>query len=411
MKLERGLKHQDDAVNSIVRVFENVNIEKTSSLTDNPIIDLESPSILKNIEKIQDNNNIPREMKSNVGVEDNYLNIDIKMETGTGKTFTQIKTIYELNDKYGFNKFIIVVPTLPIKAGTKQFIQSKDTKVFFEDEYKGVEIELRLVESIQKKKGRDYFPSVIREFVTSSNLNTKKIQVMLINSQLITNGKMLTKNYDTTILDDLTNPSDAIKSTNPILIVDEPQKIGKLETYAKEGAEYLSTLGFSKKFCHTCEGLNRYIPAEPREKESDILEVIDQFSGLILRRPEREAFTPKEALIILKERNLKHVENRYLEDFCLFVEAMENVYIRDNVDVPVIRKLAFLCEREKNVKSFIAKLSSRYSDEIDQLMGISIKEQAQDTLYKNEQVKNVKEKANRLQTTVHRYTRKIPHIY
>lgn len=227
MKLERGLKHQDDAVNSIVRVFENVNIEKTSSLTDNPIIDLESPSILKNIEKIQDNNNIQREMKSNVGVEDNYLNIDIKMETGTGKTFTQIKTIYELNDKYGFNKFIIVVPTLPIKAGTKQFIQSKDTKVFFEDEYKGVEIELRLVESIQKKKGRDYFPSVIREFVTSSNLNTKKIQVMLINSQLITNGKMLTKNYDTTILDDLTNPSDAIKSTNPILIIDEPHKFGK----------------------------------------------------------------------------------------------------------------------------------------------------------------------------------------
>ena len=80
--------------------------------------------------------------------------------------------------------------------------------------------------------------------------------------------------------------------------VDNAQKIGKLETYAKEGADYLSTLGFSKKFCHTCEGLNRYIPAEPREKESDILEVIDQFSGLILRRVEREAFTPKEALII-----------------------------------------------------------------------------------------------------------------
>ena len=66
MKLERGLKHQDDAVNSIVRVFEDVNIEKTSCLTNNPIIDLESPSILYNIEKIQDNNNIPREMKSNV---------------------------------------------------------------------------------------------------------------------------------------------------------------------------------------------------------------------------------------------------------------------------------------------------------------------------------------------------------
>ena len=50
---------------------------------------------------------------------------------------------------------------------------------------------------------------------------------MIINSQLITNGKMLTKNYDSTILDDLTNPSEAIKSTQPILIIDEPHKFAK----------------------------------------------------------------------------------------------------------------------------------------------------------------------------------------
>ncbi len=240
MKLERGLKHQDDAVNSIIRVFEYVDIEKTNSLTENPWIDLRSSNIINNIKKIQDNNNIPKEMKNNIGVTDGYLNIDIKMETGTGKTFTQIKTIYELNEKYGFNKFIIVVPTLPIKAGTQQFISSKDTKKFFEDEYNQVEIELRLVESIQKKKGRDYFPSVIREFVTSSNLNSKKIQVMLINSQLITNGKMLTKEYDTTILDDLTNPSEAIKSTRPILIIDEPHKFGKDNVTFKKIEEVLS---------------------------------------------------------------------------------------------------------------------------------------------------------------------------
>lgn len=207
MKLERGLKHQVDAVNSIVRVLENVNIEKTNSLTENPVIDLASPNIIKNIKKIQNNNSITKEMSRNIGITDDYLNIDIKMETGTGKTFTQIKTIYELNEKYGFNKFIIVVPTLPIKAGTKQFISSSDTRKFFEDEYNQVEMELRFVESIQKKKGRDYFPSVIREFVTASNLNSKKIQIMLINSQLITNGKMLTKNYDTTILDDLDRKS------------------------------------------------------------------------------------------------------------------------------------------------------------------------------------------------------------
>lgn len=226
MKLERGLKHQTDAVNSIIRVLENVDVEKNDSLTDNPLIDLSSPNIINNIKKIQNNNNISKGM-NNIGISDSYLNIDVKMETGTGKTFTQIKTIYELNAKYGFSKFIIVVPTLPIKAGTKQFISSLDTKKFFEDEYDQVEIELRLVESIQKKKGREYFPSVIREFVTASTLNTKKIQVMLINSQLITNGKMFTKNYDTTILDDLTNPSEAIKSTKPILIIDEPHKFAK----------------------------------------------------------------------------------------------------------------------------------------------------------------------------------------
>ena len=107
MKLERGLKHQNDAVNSIIRVFENVDIEKSNSLTANPYINLNSSNIVSNIKKIQDNNNIPKEMKSNVGITDSYLNIDIKMETGTGKTFTQIKTIYELNEKYGFNKFII----------------------------------------------------------------------------------------------------------------------------------------------------------------------------------------------------------------------------------------------------------------------------------------------------------------
>ena len=53
--------------------------------------------------------------------------------------------------------------------------------------------------------------------------------------------------------------------------VENAQKIGKLETYAQEGAEYLSTLGFSKHFCKMCEEVNRYSQSDPREKESDIL--------------------------------------------------------------------------------------------------------------------------------------------
>lgn len=205
--------------------------------------------------------------------------------------------------------------------------------------------------------------------------------------------------------------------------VDNAQKLGKLETYAKEGAEYLSTLGFDKEFCTICEGLNRYSGIKRRKKESDILELVDQFTGLILKRAERDAFTPEEALIILKERNLKNLTNRYLEDFIIFIKAMEDVYIHDTVDVDVIRKLAFLAEREPDVKSFIAKLGNRYSQEIDRLMKIDIKEDAEELLYNNEKKttskptekisKTVNETVERVEDArkkmykVHRYTRKI----
>lgn len=233
MKLERGLKHQVDAVSSIVNVFREVDINKSKLLNSNPVIDLESPLLKYNISKIQDNNNIYSDLKKYDNENLNYLNLDIKMETGTGKTFTQVQTIFELNDKYGFNKFVIIVPTKPIKAGTKNFIESEDTKKFFRDEY-GSEIDLRVIEPLKKRKGREYFPGVVREFVSSTNENTKRIQVMLINSQLITNGKMLLKEYDTNILDDYTIPSEAIKTTKPVILIDEPHKFDKNNiTYKK----------------------------------------------------------------------------------------------------------------------------------------------------------------------------------
>ena len=200
--------------------------------------------------------------------------------------------------------------------------------------------------------------------------------------------------------------------------IDNSQKLGKMETYAKEGADYLFSLGFDKRFCKICEGLNRYSGIKQRCKESDILEVVDQFSALILKRVERDSFTPKEALVVLKERNLKNIKNRYLEDFIIFVNAMEDVNIRESVEVPVLRKLAFLTEREKSVKSFIAKLGNRYAEEIDRLMKVNIKKQAQELLYnniipekqetksKNKVTDAVQETKKKLQTA-HRYTRKI----
>jgi len=146
--------------------------------------------------------------------------------------------------------------------------------------------------------------------------------------------------------------------------VDDAQKMGRLETYAIEGAEYLATLGFDTRFCKMCEEVNRYSGSEPREKESDILEVVDQFTGLILNRVEREAFTPEEALIILKERNLKFIDNIYLDLFEIFINEMEKIAIKEVIDVPVIKKLVHLHNREANVKSFLVAISNSYDEKI-----------------------------------------------
>ena len=150
--------------------------------------------------------------------------------------------------------------------------------------------------------------------------------------------------------------------------IDNALKVGKLETFAKEGAEYLETLGFNKRFCKICEEVNRYSGTESRERESDILEVVDQFVGLILNRVEREAFSTQEALIILTERNLKHSNNKYLDSFVTFVNDMENVYIKDIVEVPVIKKLVSIHNKEANVKTFIASIGNRYSAKIDKII-------------------------------------------
>lgn len=103
--------------------------------------------------------------------------------------------------------------------------------------------------------------------------------------------------------------------------------LNKVKSYAKEGADYLSTLGFSKRFCKICEEVNRYSGSNPREKESDILELVDQFGGMLLDRPERIGFKPDEALVLLEHRNLKGKENRYLEQFKEFVNNMQEVYV------------------------------------------------------------------------------------
>lgn len=104
-----------------------------------------------------------------------------------------------------------------------------------------------------------------------------------------------------------------------------PQDFSKLKAYAKDGADYLRSLGFDEKFCKICEEVNRYSGSEPREPESDILELVDNFCGMILDRPERRGFPLDEALVLMEYRNLKGKYNRYLEDFKKFIYLKEDV--------------------------------------------------------------------------------------
>ena len=108
---------------------------------------------------------------------------------------------------------------------------------------------------------------------------------------------------------------------------DSAQDIEKIRGYAKESAEYLRELGFSDRFCKICEEHNRDSGSEPRENESDILEIVDQFGGMLMDRPERIGFKSDEALCLLENRNLKGKNNRYLEQFKQFVEAMKEVKV------------------------------------------------------------------------------------
>lgn len=103
--------------------------------------------------------------------------------------------------------------------------------------------------------------------------------------------------------------------------------LSKIKSYAKEGAEYLATLGFDKRFCKICEEVNRYSGSSPREKESDILELVDNFGGMLLNRPERRGFPIDEALVLLEFRNMKGKNNIYLEKFKEFVYVTEGITV------------------------------------------------------------------------------------
>ena len=175
--------------------------------------ELNDQIILEHLQKIQRTNQIQPSNK--LEGRSNGYNLTIEMETGVGKTYTYIKTMYELNRAYGWSKFIIVVPSIAIREGVYKSFEM--TQEHFAEEY-GKKIRFFIYNSAQLTE--------IDRFASDSSIN-----VMIINSQAFNaNGKDARRIYMK--LDEFRSrrPIDIIAKTNPILIIDEPQSVEGKQT-------------------------------------------------------------------------------------------------------------------------------------------------------------------------------------
>jgi len=169
--------------------------------------------ILNNLREVQKRNQIRPSEKL-----DGKYNLTIEMETGVGKTYTYIKTIYELNKRYGWCKFIVVVPSVAIREGV--FKSFEITKEHFVEEY-NKKIRYFIYNSSDLTR--------IEHFASDSAIN-----VMIINSQAF-NARGEAARRITMKLDSFRSrrPIDVIAATNPILIIDEPQSVEGAATAEK----------------------------------------------------------------------------------------------------------------------------------------------------------------------------------
>ena len=180
--------------------------------------ELSDKLILEHLQKVQRTNQI----KPSDKLEGRY-NLTIEMETGVGKTYTYIKTMYELNKHYGWSKFIVVVPSIAIREGVYKSFQV--TQEHFAEEY-GKKIRFFVYNSAQLTE--------IDRFASDSAINVMIINVQAFNKSVDANeklesGKRADKNAAIIFrkLDNFRSrrPIDIIAKTNPILIIDEPQSV------------------------------------------------------------------------------------------------------------------------------------------------------------------------------------------
>ncbi|MEN9993788.1 MAG: hypothetical protein RL762_445 [Bacteroidota bacterium] len=235
IKFDSSLSYQQDAIESIVDVFKgqetcnsNFTVYSPDFLAKNGLfanqdstnllgyankLQITEGQILENIQKIQLRNGLKPSVQGEI--DRNALDLSVEMETGTGKTYVYLKTIMEMHRQYGFSKFIIVVPTIPIKEGVYKSLQITETHL--KEHYANVNYKYFVYDSSRLNE--------IRDFATSDQL-----QIMVINIQAFakdvdddsSNTNRILLNYN----DKLGyKPISLIQDTRPFVIVDEPQRV------------------------------------------------------------------------------------------------------------------------------------------------------------------------------------------
>ena len=235
LKLENNLPHQLMPVEGVAAVVEDSIQEAPKASNQNPQLkyQLSGAALMAVREKANILDKATKQRVTHYMLTDkinslpHHRLLDIKMETGTGKTYVYTRTMFELHKRCGINKFIIAVPTLPIKAGTASFLQEPEVERHFKNVcHYNAEIELCLLEpSKTKKKGRQNMPSAVGHFFYGTHHVKNKIYVLLLNTQLLTNGKLLTRDDYDQMLGDFHRPVNAIADTRPVLIIDEPHRM------------------------------------------------------------------------------------------------------------------------------------------------------------------------------------------
>ena len=226
LQFDSELEYQHDAINSTVDLFigqtpKQANFTVLSPLSNMGTIDndlgignyleLTNDELNRNLKKIQMRNGLP--LSELIAP----YELDIEMETGTGKTYVYLRTIFELNKKYGFTKFIIVVPSIAIKEGVKKSLDI--TKEHFKKLYNNVIYDYFIYDSSNLEQ--------VRSFATSSDIQIMIITIDAFNKTIKEDGNPDNANVIHRPNDKLNGvcPITLIQQTNPFVIIDEPQSV------------------------------------------------------------------------------------------------------------------------------------------------------------------------------------------